>query len=83
MSGYARLWWCRPLIPVLGRGRGAEGQRGRGTLISETETSLVYRVSSRTEGYTEKYSQETNKTTTTTKRKKLHLFTQFVGRYEV
>jgi hypothetical protein len=36
---YARQWWRTLLIPALGR---------RGKQISEFETSLIYRVSSRT-----------------------------------
>jgi hypothetical protein len=34
------VWWCTPLIPVLGGGRGRQ--------IPEFEASLVYKVSSRT-----------------------------------
>ena len=36
------------------RGRGAERQRGRGRWISEFQTSLVYKVSSRTASATQR-----------------------------
>jgi hypothetical protein len=43
LRGQLSPWWCTPLIPALGGGGVGKGRR-----ISESEASLVYRVSSRT-----------------------------------
>jgi hypothetical protein len=55
-----RAWWRTPLIPAL---------RGRGRQISESEASLVYRVSSRTARVTQR-NPISNKTKQKTKKNK-------------